>query len=1179
MVLSLIPGRRFVDVNDAFLRVLGYELKDVIGMRTSELDLFPDPEKQRIIEEKVITEGRFSELELQVRRKDGTLIDGLLYGEKISNQGREYLLSVMVDITEKKRMENSLRENQARLDMALQAAEMGAWQWNVAEDKRYFDERVCRLLGIDPENFDGTALEFFARVHPDDREMIRNALEKTVEQDAPYRPVYRTVRPDGSVHYISALGKLIRDDSGRPARVIGLVSDVTELKRVQQNLENERERLANVIQGTQAGTWEWNVQTGETVFNDKWAEIVGYTLEELSPISINTWLSLAHPVDLKESEQLLAKHFAGDSAYYNFDCRMRHRLGHWVWVQDRGQVKTWTDDGKPLMMFGTHMDITTQKETEEALKHVSERFILATRAGGVGIWDYDVANNVLTWDEQMYRLYGITPDEFVDAFGAWQAGVHPDDRSRVSDEILKAIKGEKEFDTEFRVLWPDGAVRNIRALSVVQRDTSGRAVRMIGTNWDITDQKCAEQNLKETNLLLAEATARANAMVVEAEKANIAKSQFLANMSHEIRTPMNGIIGMTGLLLDTELDGVQRHYAETVRDSGESLLGVINDILDFSKIEAGKMDLEIMDFDLQGLLDDIASTMAAQAHYKGLELVCGMCPETPSSLRGDPGRLRQILTNLVGNAIKFTPTGEVVIRVGTESDDERTVTLRFSVTDTGIGIPDDKIDLLFEKFSQVDTSTARQYGGTGLGLAISRQLAEMMGGQIGVAGSRDQGSEFWFTARLEKRPEPASVETSCSVVLENVRVLIVEDNVSGREVLENCLMSWGMRVTGIGEGIEGLKCLEKAVDEDDPFQVVIVDQYMPGIDGIAFGRVVKSDGRLESARVVLLASLGFRGDARRFSEIGFDAYLTKPIRTIELKAVLCQVLATEQGNSAAHKNIITRHTAREGVKLFAGYKLRVLLAEDNFTNQQVALGILRKFGVSADAVANGAEALKSLETIPYDLVLMDVQMPEMDGYETTSRIRDRESAVLNHEIPVIAMTAHAMTGDREKCLKAGMSDYVSKPVSFESLAMVLENWLPKPLIPEIKGGAKVKGRPVEDPEGEVSTVWEKKKVLERLMGDEDLARTIMQGFMEDITLQIQKLERFIRSNDSQSAERQAHTIKGAAANVGGVLLQNIARIVETNCNTGNLDGAWGNLAELKKQFEMLADEIRTDFFE
>jgi PAS domain S-box-containing protein len=787
-------------------------------------------------------------------------------------------------------------------------------------------------------------------------------------------------------------------------------------------------------------------------------------------------------------------------------------------------------------------------------------------------------NNVLTWDEQMYRLYGITPEEFGGAYEAWQAGVHPDDRSRGNEEIGRALKGDKEFDTEFRVLWPDGAVRNIRALAVVQRDGSGRAVRMIGTNWDITDQKCAEQDLKEANLLLEEATARANAMFAEAEKANIAKSEFLANMSHEIRTPMNGIIGMTGLLLDTDLDGVQRHYAETVRDSGEALLGVINDILDFSKIEAGKMDLEILDFDLQGLLDDIAATMAAQAHYKGIELVCGMCPGTPSSLRGDPGRLRQILTNLVGNAIKFTPAGEVAIRVSAESDDENTATLRFTVSDTGIGIPDDKIDLLFEKFSQVDTSTARQYGGTGLGLAISKQLAEMMGGEIGAQSRSDRGSEFWFTARLEKRPETSSAGESCFVDLENVRVLIVEDNESGREILEICLKSWGMRVTGIGDGADALTFLGRAVDEDDPFQVVIVDQYLHGVDGTAFGRVVKSEGRLEKTRVVLLASLGFRGDARRFAEIGFDAFLTKPVRTAELKAVLSQVLASDEGDGSDHKNIITRHTAREGVKLFAGHKMRVLLAEDNFTNQQVALGILRKFGVSADAVANGTEALKSLETIPYDLVLMDVQMPEMDGYETTLRIRDRKTAVLNHDIPVIAMTAHAMVSDREKCLKMGMNDYVSKPISIDSLAGVLEKWLPKPPTPEYEGGAKANERQAEESGGgTVSTVWDKKKVLERLMGDEDLLRTIMQGFMEDITLQIEKLERFIRSNDPQGAERQAHTIKGAAANVGGITLQNIARIVETNCNAGNLDGAWENVAELKKQFERLTEEIRSDF--
>ena len=353
---------------------------------------------------------------------------------------------------------------------------------------------------------------------------------------------------------------------------------------------------------------------------------------------------------------------------------------------------------------------------------------------------------------------------------------------------------------------------------------------------DITDRKKVEKELMETNRQLEDATGRANQMAVQSEIASLAKSEFLANMSHEIRTPMNGVIGMTGLLLDTELNDIQRHYAETVRASGESLLYLLNDILDFSKIEAGKLDLEILDFDLQRLLDDFAATMAVQAHNKGLELVCGISPDAPFLLRGDPGRLRQILTNLAGNSIKFTSTGEVAIRVTLESGSEEAAILRFSVRDTGIGIPEDKIDLLFDKFSQVDASTTRQFGGTGLGLAISRQLAEMMGGEIGVTSKEGSGSEFWFTARLEKQPEATSVEETHFIDLTGIRVLIVDDNDTNREILNTCMTSWGMRASETGDGSSALQSLYKAIDDNDPFQVVVIDMQMPGMDGAALGR-------------------------------------------------------------------------------------------------------------------------------------------------------------------------------------------------------------------------------------------------------------------------------------------------------------------------------------------------------
>ena len=713
---------------------------------------------------------------------------------------------------------------------------------------------------------------------------------------------------------------------------------------------------------------------------------------------------------------------------------------------------------------------------------------------------------------------------------------------------------------------------------------NGEILGAVVTFKDITARKRVETEHQETNKQLEEAIARAKDMAAKAETASAAKSCFLANMSHEIRTPMNGVIGMTGLLLDTELTKEQRRIAGIVRTSGESLLGLINDILDFSKIEAKKLDLETLDFDLSGLLDDFAAAMAFRAHEKGLEILCTADPDVPVLLRGDPGRLRQILTNLTYNALKFTQAGEVVIRVLLVEENENDVLLRFLVRDTGIGIPKGMIGLLFEKFSQVDTSTTRLYGGTGLGLAISKQLAELMGGEAGVESEEGKGSEFWFTVRLGKQAGGMQVESSIPLAdLHNVRALIVDDNETSREILTIRLASWGMRPSEVQDGPGALEALYRALDENDPFRIAVIDMQMPGMDGEALGRAIKADERLADTRMVMLTSLGMRGDAQRFQAISFAAYATKPIRHQELKAILSLTLTERDGAEPTPRPITTRHMAREMLNnLFAGREMRILLAEDNITNQQVALGILLKLGLKADAVANGAEALKALETLPYDLVLMDVQMPEMDGIEATREIRNwkpetgedgvhRGSGVKcrDSRIPIIAMTAYAMQGDRERCLEAGMNDYIEKPVSPQALAEVLDKWLPK----EIDGYRKKKKEIDEDgkPSSIINTslIFDRADMMSMLMDDEDLARTVGATFLDDIPRQIAALRDYLEAGDATGAERQAHTIKGASANVGGQALRAVAFEMEKAARAGDLSDTRGYMPELEAQFDRL----------
>ena len=1085
----------------------------------------------------------------------------------------------------------ALHESQERLTLATASAKMGIWDWDIPNNLLTWDDMMYGLYGVTSQEFSGAYDAWTQGVHPDDREQAEREIRMALDGKKVFNTEFRVIWKDQSIHVIAARGTVQRDQQGNPIRMTGVNWDITTRK----NQEENRGHLQRAIDQSDEGVALIDQEGAYTYLNPAYAEMYGYAADELIGQS---WKILYSKDQLALFDQTCFPQLR-DSGKWEGEVIGLRKNGTIFPVEVSLSLLVHRDHTSAGLVC-TCRDLTERKRAEE-------KFRLVVEAAPSGMIMIDQQGMIVLANHLVTQLFGYSRQELLgqsidmlvpERFRTQHPGhrtaffAQPKPRAMGSGRDLFGLRKDgSEFPVEL----------GLNPLS------TNEGAFVLASVVDITQRKKTEAVISQTTRILEQQNQELAVTRDEALAAARSKSAFLATMSHEIRTPLNGVIGMTNLLLDTGLDPDQQEMVETVKNSGEFLLTIINDILDFSKIDAGKLNLEEIDFHIRKAVDEVVDILREQAHKKNIELISLIYATTPLQLRGDPGRIRQILFNLLGNAIKFTQAGEIVVDVSVMGTSPDATTLRFAVTDMGIGISPEAQEGLFESFTQADSSTTRKFGGTGLGLAICKQLVTLMDGEIGVISEKGHGSTFWFTIPLGHAS--SSIPTKIPhTTLTDRRVCIIESNDTIRYVLRHYVQSWGMNCEVARNGNEGLALLQQRATEAQPFDVAILDHTLLGTiqeDGLSLAKHIRQHPKISQIPLILLTALGKRGEGKLAQEAGFNGYLTKPISYQQLQQCLQMILGDARQNPSSTNSqsstLITRHTVEEAQ---AQIQAHILLAEDNVVNQKVAVRILQKLGYRIDVVENGQEALAAVDRTSYDLVLMDCHMPVMDGLEATRKIREVESVnrkalgvrgeapetdlsetsnslVLTSDysrVPIIALTANALSGDREICLEAGMDDFLSKPVKIEDLRTMITKWVSQP--GENNPMDKLLGTKPQENSSQLPPSLDKNVLhdLKALGGEEDpeFFTTLVDQFLEDLPRHLENIQLAVKHQDAAALIKAAHTCKGSSRSIGATCLADISYALELMGRAGTMTDTNAKFEEWVQEQERTAQALQEE---